>query len=76
MTQLEIVRTALLDEISRIKRGTTSTEDSMAIVKCANALTNTYNTEIKAFGTILTANDAGVDINPVKVFEPTTKLVE
>lgn len=48
MTELQILRNSLFDEIARIKRGTADINESHTIVKCANAIISTYNTELKA----------------------------
>lgn len=48
MTEMQILRNALFDEISRIKRGTTTQQDVISLTKVSNTIIQSYNTEIKA----------------------------
>ena len=73
MTELQILRNSLFDEISRIKRGKSDLEESLMVVKVANAITNTYNTEIKGFNSIVEAREKGMDAKDVKIFDDTEK---
>ena len=68
-SELQVLRNSLFDEITRIKRGTADINDTHALVKVANAIIGTYQTEIKAFMAI---NQAG---NPT-VYEDGTKLID
>lgn len=71
MTELQILRNSLFDEISRIKRGTADINDTHALVKCANVIIQTYNTELKAVQLI--HETAGSDITEVKIFHDDTE---
>jgi hypothetical protein len=66
MTELQILRNSLFDEIARIKRGTADINDSHAIVKCANVIISTYNTELKAID--LLNKTAESNATEVKIF--------
>jgi hypothetical protein len=66
MTELQILRNSLFDEISRIKRGTADIQDSHTIVKLANTVISTYNTELKAID--LLNRTAESNATEVKIF--------
>lgn len=67
MTEMQILRNALFDEIARVKRGTANAEDTKLIIASANAITQTYNTELKACDTIIKAKELGVDLKDISV---------
>ena len=73
MTELQILRNALFDEIKRIKRGTADLEETKAIVSTSNAIISTYNTELKGAEVIMKASEVGADAKVVKVFDNTDK---
>ena len=68
MTEIQILRNALFDEIARVKRGTTSYEDTHAIVKTANAIIATYNVELKAAEIMIEAQTLGANTPEIKIF--------
>ena len=68
MTELQILRNSLFDEITRLKRGTTTPNDSMAIVKVANAIISSYNTELKAISTLIQASEHTIAVPELKIF--------
>lgn len=68
MTELQILRSSLFDEISRIKRGTSTKDDVDGITKISNAIIQSYNTEIKAFSMIMEAQERGLKTVDVKIF--------
>ena len=67
MTDLVILRNALFDEIARVKRGTANAEDTKMIIASANAITQTYNTELKACETMIKAKELGFDLKDISV---------
>ena len=67
MTELQILRNALFDEIARVKRGTANTEDTKLIIASANAITQTYNTELKACETMIKAQELGFDLRDISI---------
>lgn len=67
MTEMQILRNALFDEIARVKRGTANAEDTKLIIASANAITQTYNTELKACDTMIKAKELGFDLKEVSV---------
>ena len=71
MTELQILRNALFDEIARVKRGTANTEDTKNIISASNAIVQTYNTELKAVELMIKVQESGADLKgvEVKVFE-------
>jgi hypothetical protein len=71
MTELQILRNSLFDEISRLKRGTADLNDTNAIVKCANAIISTYNTELKAVD--LLSRTADTNVVELKIFNDDTE---
>lgn len=73
MTEMQILRNALFDEIARVKRGTTSLEDTHAIVKTANAIIATYNTELKAAELLIDAQTLGADTVKISIFNEDTE---
>lgn len=75
MTQLEVVRNAMLDEIARLKRGTTTTQDAMAICKLGNGIVSTYNTELKAIETMVKIQELGAEVPKIKVFNEEKECV-
>ena len=75
MTELQILRNSLFDEITRLKRGTTTPNDSLAIVKVANAIISSYNTELKAISTLVQAAEYSVTVPELKIFIEDTKNV-
>lgn len=73
MTELQILRNALFDEISRLKRKTTKPEESLAIVKTANAIVSTYNTELKALSLIIAAEQTAATVPELNIFKEDDK---
>ena len=71
MTELQILRAALFDEIARTKRGTANEEDTKNIISASNAIVQTYNTELKAVELMVKVQESGADLKgvEVKVFE-------
>ena len=69
MTEMQILRNALFDEIARVKRGTANTEDTKMIIASANAITQTYNTELKACDTMIRAKELGFDPNTIPEYK-------
>ena len=68
MTELQILRAALFDEITRLKRGTAIAEDTKLIIASANAITQSYNTELKACELTIKAYELGGSIPDIKIF--------
>ena len=75
MTELQILRNALFDEIARVKRGTANAEDTKNIISASNAIVQTYNTELKAVELMIKVQESGADLKgvEVKVFEEKKK---
>jgi hypothetical protein len=69
MTELQILRNALFDEIFRLKRGTADIQETQEIVKVSNAIISTYNTELKAISTLLQAEEAGFETKAITIFQ-------
>ena len=69
MTEIQILRNALFDEIARVKRGTADLEDTHAIVKTANAIIATYNTELKAAELLIQGQSMGAEVKEIKIFD-------
>ena len=68
MNDLGILRSALFDEIKRLKRGTADIEETNAIVKTSNAIISTYQLEVKTAELIINAQEKGIEIKEVTVF--------
>ena len=68
MTEMQILRNALFDEITRIKRGTTTQQDVISLTKVSNTIIQSYNTEIKAGQLLLLAQEKGSTTIPVSIF--------
>ena len=68
-TDMEILRNSMFDEISRLKRGTTTVEDALAVCKLGNLIVSTYNTEIKAIDTMCRVQELGADVPDIKIFK-------
>ena len=73
MTDLQILRSALMDEIARTKRGVSNAEEVATITKAANAISETYKVELTAARLLLDAQELGLQTLPIKVFEQTDK---
>lgn len=69
MTEMQILRNALFDEITRIKRGTTTQQDVISLTKVSNTIIQSYNTEIKAGQLLLLAQEKGSNTIPVTIFK-------
>ena len=67
MTELQILRNALFDEIARVKRGTANAEDTKLIIASANAITQTYNTELKACEAMIKAQELGFNLRDISI---------
>lgn len=67
MTELQILRAALFDEIARTKRGTANAEDTKNIISASNAIVQTYNTELKAVELMIKSQESGADLKGVEV---------
>lgn len=68
MTEIQILRNALFDEVSRIKRGTTTQQDVISLTKVSNTIIQSYNTEIKAAHLLLLAQEKGNSTVTVSIF--------
>lgn len=68
MTDLQILRASLFDEIARVKRGTALLEDTKSIIASANAITQSYNTELKACEIMLKAQELGGNLPDIQIF--------
>lgn len=75
MKEINILRNALFDELSRLKRGTANPEDTVNIVKVSNAILKSYEVEIKAVNTILDAADRGIESRQVSFIDNETDLI-
>lgn len=67
MTEMQILRNALFDEIARVKRGTANADDTKMIIASANAITQTYNTELKACDAMIRAKELGFSLKDISV---------
>lgn len=76
MTDLQILRNALFDELSRVKRGTSTTEDTKAVVSIANQVNQSYLVELKATQIMMDSQEKGIVIDKLnfKVFEKSDKV--
>ena len=75
MTELQILRNALFDELKRAKQGTTTSEDTKQIVSISNAVIQSFNTELKAFELLCKAQEVGTDTKMVQIFNNDDKKV-
>jgi len=71
ITNMEILRNSLFDELSRLKSGDTTPDDSNAVVKVANSIINTYNTELKAISCLMEAEERGFKSKGLEIFSDT-----
>ena len=67
MTEMQILRNALFDEIARVKRGTANTNNTKLIITNTNTITQTYNTELKACDTMIRAEELGFDLKDISI---------
>jgi hypothetical protein len=68
MTELQILRSALFDEIARLKRGTADVQETQEIVKVSNAIISTFNTELKALSILFQAEERGFSSKDITIF--------
>jgi hypothetical protein len=68
MTEMQILRNAMFDEIVRLKRRTTTPQESIAVVKAANTIISSYNTELKAVSLIVNLHEYGKTVPELKIF--------
>lgn len=73
MTELQILRNSLFDELSRIKRGSTTMEDTKSVVSVGNSIIQTFNTELKSAELVIKAKELGVDTKAVEIFKDSDK---
>lgn len=73
MTDLGILRNSLFDEIKRIKEGKADVKESMAISKIATNIISSYDLEVKALNSIVSAKEHGVEAREVLVFSDTER---
>lgn len=71
LTQMQILRNSLFDELSRLKSGRTTPDDSLAVVKVANSIISTFNTEFKAVSVLMEAEERGYKDKQIQIFEDT-----
>ena len=77
MTELQILRASLFDEIARIKRGDADLEETKVIVSVSNSIIQSYNTEVKAVDTLIRGQQSGAEVNEiVNVFKNNEKMKE
>ena len=69
MTDLQILRAALFDEVKRIKRGTSSETETKQLVSASNTIINTFNTELKGAELLIKAQENGFNTEQIKIFE-------
>lgn len=72
ITEMQILRNSLFDELSRLKSGKTNAEDSGAVVKVANSIISTYNTELKAVSVLMEAEERGYNQKQIDIFDDTS----
>lgn len=75
MTDLQILRAALFDEVKRIKRGTAVSEETQALVSTSNTIINSFNTELKGAELLIKAQENGFDTKQVKIFNDSEEKV-
>jgi hypothetical protein len=75
MTEMQKLRNVMFDEIDRIKRGTSTNEESLSVVKLGNAIINTYNTELKTIETIIKVQESGADVPEISIFKDDKKCI-
>lgn len=76
MTDMEILRQSMFDEISRLKRGTSTVEEAMAICKLGNSIVSTYMTEIKGVETMIKVQELGAEVPKIKILEESKENVQ
>lgn len=69
---MQILRNSLFDELARLKSGKTNAEDSGAVVKVANSIISTYNTELKAVSVLMEAEERGYNQKQIDIFDDTS----
>ena len=69
MTETQKLRNMMFDEIERLKRGTADVSESLTVVKLANSIISTYNTELKAIETMIEVQDRGAIVPSITLLE-------
>ena len=69
MTELEILKNSVFDEIARIKRGTANLEDSAMIMKAANVICAICNVQLKAADLIIESQNLGAELPEISIFK-------
>lgn len=69
LTQMQILRNSLFDELARLKSGDTTPEESNAVVKVSNSIISTFNTELKAVNTLMEAEERGYNQKQIQMFD-------
>ena len=69
LTQMQILRNSLFDELARLKSGDTTPEESNAVVKVSNSIISTFNTELKAVNTLMEAEERGYNHKQIQMFD-------
>ena len=75
-TEMQILRSTMFDEITRLKRGTSDKETAMAVCKLGNVVVQSYNTELKAIDAMIRVQEAGAKVPDISIFSTTEMQID
>ena len=67
MTEMQILRKVLFEEIEKTRNGTADLVNTRVLIAASNAITQTYNTELKACEVMIKSQETGANLKGVEV---------
>ena len=74
MTEMQILRKVLFEEIEKTRNGTADLVNTRVLIAASNAITQTYNTEIKARELLMQEMNEGLIFEGIKIGRTSKKI--
>lgn len=74
MTEMQILRKVLFEEIEKTRNGTADLVNTRVLIAASNAITQTYNTEIKARELLMQEMNEGLTFEGIEIGRTSKKI--
>lgn len=74
MTEMQILRKVLFEEIEKTRNGTADLVNTRVLIAASNAITQTYNTELKARELLMQEMNEGLIFEGIEVGRTSKKI--
>lgn len=74
MTEMQILRKVLFEEIEKTRNGTADLVNTRVLIAASNAITQTYNTEIKARELLMQEMNEGFTFEGIEIGRTPKKI--